>query len=204
VDIDDRFLRTLVDHLDEGVVFLDKHRRIRYWNSGARRISGIRGDDVIGKACRETPLMHVNEDGVELCETDCPVAAALADGRIREVQVYVSQTGGRRLPVSVRVVPVRDPNGEIIGAIEILVDTSQATAARKRIDELVELVLLDPLTRIPNRNYMDMFLQTRIAEMRDTAPASESSSSTSTSSRPSTTRTAMRPATRCSTPSPQP
>jgi PAS domain-containing protein len=33
------FYRELLDHLNDGVYFVDRERRIHYWNEGARRLT---------------------------------------------------------------------------------------------------------------------------------------------------------------------
>ena len=53
------FYKELVDNLYDGVYFVDRDRRITYWNKGAERITGYSAPQVIGRRCRDTLLNHV-------------------------------------------------------------------------------------------------------------------------------------------------
>ncbi len=48
---DKDFYKELVDHLYDGVYFVDRERLITYWNDGAERITGYKGSQVIGHSC---------------------------------------------------------------------------------------------------------------------------------------------------------
>ena len=50
--MDDTILyRDALDHLYDGVYFLDRQRKIFFWNKGADRITGYRSPDVMGRSC---------------------------------------------------------------------------------------------------------------------------------------------------------
>jgi len=84
---------------------VDLHRRITYWNRGAERISEYAAEEVLGHSCSDGILAHVDEQGTSLCQTLCPLAKTLADGRYREVHVFLHHGGGARIPVAVRTAP---------------------------------------------------------------------------------------------------
>lgn len=162
---DKNFYKSILDNLYEGVYITDGSREIVYWNKEAERITGFRSDDVLGHHCFSNILMHVDEKGVNLCETGCPLASTIADGRMREAEVYLSHRQGHRIPVTVRVTPLRDSSGAIIGAVELFNDNSANVAALQRLEELEKLALIDPLTEVGNRRYSEDFLQDRLGEL---------------------------------------
>ena len=43
----------ILDHLNEGVYFVDKDRRITYWNQAAERLTGYRASEVVGQRCAD-------------------------------------------------------------------------------------------------------------------------------------------------------
>jgi PAS domain S-box-containing protein len=51
------FYKSILDDLYDSVYFVDKDRRITYWNRGAERITGFKGLQVVGKRCADT-LMY--------------------------------------------------------------------------------------------------------------------------------------------------
>lgn len=159
------FFRTLLENLQDGVYFVDRQRTITYWNRGAERLSGYPAGTVLGKSCADNLLVHVDDAGRLLCLEGCPLAAAMADGRDQQAEVYLHHRDGHRLPVLVRASPIRGATGEILGAVEIFSDNSTRHADRRRIQELEDVAYLDPLTGLANRRFLEITLETRLAEM---------------------------------------
>ena len=152
------FYKIILDHLDDGVYFVDPQRRIIYWNAGAERISGYSAVQVVGRLCVDNILRHVDDAGRNLCQQGCPLAAVLANGQPRQARVYLHHADGHRVPVSVRVVPLRDAAGVVRGAVETFTDASPLVAALQRVSELQQAVALDVLTGIGSRRYTEMQL----------------------------------------------
>lgn len=163
--LEDGFYKALLDNLYDGVYFVDADRCITYWNRGAERLTGYRSDEVIGRHCRENILEHVDERGNRLCETAlCPAAKTLADGIAREEEAYLHHRKGYRLPVAIRVSPIKDPEGNVIGAVEVFSDNMPRVVSKQTIEELQRIALLDPLTEVGNRRFAEMNLKFRLAE----------------------------------------
>lgn len=158
------FYRTLLDELAEGVYFVDRDRRITYWNRGAERITGRPASEVLGRRCRDNILVHTDETGRNLCREGCPLLATMQDGMPREVEVYLKHRDGHRVPVLVKAAPIRR-HGTIIGAVESFDDNTKRMAALEQIRELEELAFVDPLTELPNRRLIEAVLRTRLDEL---------------------------------------
>jgi diguanylate cyclase (GGDEF)-like protein/PAS domain S-box-containing protein len=164
--LDDSLFRELLDNLYDGVYFVDTEQTILFWNRGAERLTGYRKDEVIGSCCRDHILRHVTGEGVLLCEHDCPLHAAMQNGQPAEEEIFLHHKDGHRMPVRVRVSPVRDGNGTVIGAIEVFSDNSEKIHSLEIIHELERKVFLDPLTGLANRRYMDAALPARFDELQ--------------------------------------
>jgi diguanylate cyclase (GGDEF)-like protein/PAS domain S-box-containing protein len=160
------FYKDLLNGLHDGVYFVDQDRRITYWNRGAERISGFESSEVMGLRCSDNVLMHINEEGDALCRTACPLAHTLDDGQVREAEVYLKHKDGHRVPVFMRVSPLQDANGQVIGAVESFSDNSSNAALLQRIENLQRMALLDPLTELPNRRCINQKLRSRIDELK--------------------------------------
>jgi diguanylate cyclase (GGDEF)-like protein/PAS domain S-box-containing protein len=156
----------LLESLFDGVYFVDTERRITYWNAGADRISGFSRAEVVGSLCPDNFLRHIDEHGRELCHDGCPLAAAILDGQPREASVYLHHKLGHRVPVSVRVSPVRNEQGTVIGAVEIFSDNSNSLQILQEFEKLKQEAFQDQLTGIGNRRYGEMILSTRMHDLR--------------------------------------
>ena len=156
--------RDVLDNLYDGVYFLDRNRQIFFWNKGAERITGYRAADVMGRSCADDILCHVDKQGHHLCREGCPAAEVLNDGQRRETEVYLLHKNGYRKPVRIRVAPIEDDSGSIVGAMEIFSDDTSPESLRRRVALLEKLSSLDPLTHLPNRRSMEATIASRLAE----------------------------------------
>ncbi|MEN8256658.1 MAG: sensor domain-containing diguanylate cyclase [Thermodesulfobacteriota bacterium] len=156
----------IIDNLYDGLYLVDTKRIITYWNKAAEQISGFSADEVIGKSCAENILTHVDEDGQSLCLDLCPLAKTIADGKPREAEVYLHHKDGHRVPVSVRISAVKDDLGNTIGGVELFTDISNQKASELRIKELEKMAMLDKLTQLANRNYIEKELEGRLQEKK--------------------------------------
>jgi diguanylate cyclase (GGDEF)-like protein/PAS domain S-box-containing protein len=160
------FLTRLLDHLPGGIYFVDRDRRITYWNQGAAKISGFSPEKILNKRCQDNLLQHIDNQGKALCLDGCPLEQTLQNGRPRGADVYLHHRDGHRVPVSVRVEPICDHQGEIIGAVELFTDTTSKETLLERIQELERISFLDPLTNLANRRFLDLTIESRLHEMQ--------------------------------------
>ena len=110
------FYERLLDSLHDGVYFVNTERTIQYWNKGAELLTGYLASEVVGRSCYDNILAHVNEQGCGLCMNRCPLAATIADGVRRESEIYLRHKLGHRVPISVRVAPISNEEGRVVGA----------------------------------------------------------------------------------------
>jgi len=164
--IDPRVYKALLDHVNDGVYIVDLDRRILYWNEGAFLQTGYEAHDVVGRRCPEDGLCHVDASGHRLCLDRCPLAASLTDGESHELEIFLRHKQGRRVPVTARVQPLRSADGAIVGAVQIFSDDSAKQDARREMEEMSRLAFLDQVTKLPNRRFLEMSLQTALSEYR--------------------------------------
>lgn len=159
---DQVFYQTLLENMTDGVYFVDKDRRITYWNKGAERITGYSKEMVTGSSCADNILRHVNRRGEEMCISGCPLHETLKDGRIREADVFLHHADGHRLPVFVRISPIRGKDGEITGAVEVFSGGFKALCISEQVEQLRKEAMIDSLTDVGNRRFADMNLDNLI------------------------------------------
>jgi diguanylate cyclase (GGDEF)-like protein/PAS domain S-box-containing protein len=161
---DPGFYKELLERMSDGVYFVDRDRRVLYWNRGATELTGYKAEEVVGRCCQDNILSHIDLAGRALCKGDCPLSACIADGVMREASVLLRKKDGRRVPVLVRVQPIRGDDGAIVGAIEIFSDDTARSEARRKTEAMNRLAFLDHLTQLPNRRFMEMSLDTALTE----------------------------------------
>ncbi len=158
--------KKILDSLHDGLYFVDPQRRITYWNKGAERITGFLAEEVVGKCCQDNILTHVDAEGRPLCLSGCPLAGTLGDGLDRQAEVYLHHKDGHRIPVLVRISSLRADDGSLLGGIELFTDISSLEINTLRIRELEKLALLDTLTQLPNRVYLQREMHARFEELQ--------------------------------------
>jgi diguanylate cyclase (GGDEF)-like protein/PAS domain S-box-containing protein len=161
---DDAFHRDIVDNLADGVYYVDRERRITYWNHGAEALTGFAAGAVVGHRCFDDILKHVDGEGHGLCAGGCPLAATIEDGQRRELEVWLRHRDGSRRPVRVRTAPIRR-EGEIVGAVEIFDDAASLVAARRSASQAEHDALTDELTGLANRRMFDLILAARLEDL---------------------------------------
>jgi diguanylate cyclase (GGDEF)-like protein/PAS domain S-box-containing protein len=159
------FFKSILNNISDGVYFVDKNRRIVFWNRGAERITGFTAEEVLGESCYSNILNHVDVFGNNLCQNGCPLYKTIIDGKERKVSVYLHHKQGHRVPVTVSSSPIMDGD-EIIGAVELFVDDSGKHEILNNLEEYKLLSLTDPLTGLPNRRCIDVFLSSRYNEFK--------------------------------------
>ncbi len=160
----DKSLVQLMSTLDSGVYFVDRKRKIFFWNKAAELLTGYSSEKVVGSSCSENILRHITADGIELCLHGCPLVGTISDGQVRQTQVYMHHRDGHRLPITVWAAPLTDESGATIGAIEMFTDQGDRSTLLKELEKLRHEVLTDPLTGLGNRRYLQIITNTRIEE----------------------------------------
>jgi diguanylate cyclase (GGDEF)-like protein/PAS domain S-box-containing protein len=157
--------KSVLDNLYEGVYFVDLERRITYWNKGAERITGYSAAEIVGKKCADNLLVHIDASGRCLCTADCPLVDVMKQNCCHKAdQVYLHHKTGHRVPVSVSISLIRDTDGTPTGAAEVFYETKTIDHDAQLIESLKRETLIDMLTGLPNRRYLQMNLTGALAE----------------------------------------
>jgi PAS domain S-box-containing protein len=164
----------LLDELFDGVYILDRDRTILFWNTGAERITGYHRDQIIGIQCPEGPLKHENDLGCRLCEHQCPAMQVMESGEAGTAVVFATCADGQKLPVETHIRPLKNPVGQVVGAIEVFRDVSQWKNVERLSGEKDQLLgilahdIRNPLTII--QAYAMLLDRITPQQMSDIAP----------------------------------
>lgn len=152
--LDADFYRLLLDNLSDGIYFVDRDRKIAFWNKGAERILGFSRDQVIGRSCAEDLFLHIDDQGTRLCLDNCPLDATIHEGRFQEAEIFLRHANGHRVPVFVRTSPLFNESGEIMGTLEVFTDNGRPTTNSIPGREVQSETYKDELTGIGNRQFI--------------------------------------------------
>lgn len=144
-----------MENLFDAAYVVDKDRLIVSWNKAAEELSGYLECEVVGTECADDILRHVDFSGIDLCQNGCPLHETLCDGQKREAVVFLHHKEGHRVPVKIRISPIKNENGEIIGAIEMFSNHSQDLHMLIELEHHKKESMLDPMLQIGNRRYAE-------------------------------------------------
>ena len=114
----------IFDAVAEAIYTTDAEGRITYYNRAAAELWGVCPE--IGKSefCGSWKLYY--PDGSPLPHSECPMALALSERRaVRGMTAIAERPDGTQVPFLAAPTPVFDADGELIGAVNILVDLSE-------------------------------------------------------------------------------
>jgi len=144
-----RQMQELLAAIPAAIYTTDAEGRITYFNQAAVELAG------------RTPQLGTDEwcvtwklywpDGTPLPHDQCPMAVALREGKpIRNAEAVAERPDGTRVPFIPYPTPLRDGDGNIVGAINMLVDISERKQA-----ETQQRILLNELNhRVKNNMQM--------------------------------------------------
>lgn len=121
-----RLLAAIVESSDDAIISKSLDGVIRSWNAAAERLFGYSAAQAIG---RHISLVIPPE---RIAEED-HIIASLRDGkRIEHFETERVRADGRRILVSLTISPIKDDDGNVIGASKIVRDVTQQREADQR------------------------------------------------------------------------
>ncbi|PKL17917.1 MAG: Fis family transcriptional regulator [Spirochaetae bacterium HGW-Spirochaetae-5] len=118
----------ILDSIADGVFTVDMNFRITSINRVAAEILKIDESDAKGKLCFE--VFHAS-----ICEHSCALKETLSTGRnIINKTVYVVNSLGDKIPITVSTALLKDNDGNVIGGVETFRDISDMEVLRKEIE----------------------------------------------------------------------
>lgn len=132
----DLYFRTLLDNLPAGAYTCDADGLITYFNQRAALVWGREPalNDPIDRFCGSFKLFAA--DGSPLQHEECWMGLAIRQERafVGE-EIIVERPDGERLTVLAHATPIHDESGELIGAVNVLVDITAQKQAELELRE---------------------------------------------------------------------
>ena len=158
--------KNLIENLYEGLFYVDKERRIKYWSNGAEKITGYSSLEVLDKICSEELLCPTDADGKHYYGVSNVFTNTLANGTTKQFELLITHKDGRKIPVSIRIAPMYDVNDNIVGATQLFTDHKGHLEHLADDSEEYENSFFDPITKLPNKVSLEMSINFKLSEFR--------------------------------------
>jgi PAS domain S-box-containing protein len=157
----------LLDGAADGIVVVDQNLRLLRYNTAMQALCGHARNRVLGGVA-PVVLQFASTDGMPLHGNDYPLAAVLADGTPRAMELLLRQPDGANRWISGTFSPVHDPGvPQPVLALAILRDITQQKEIEQMQRDFVSIVsheLRAPLTAIKG------FAKTLVLKDEELAP----------------------------------
>ncbi|TIP22699.1 MAG: PAS domain S-box protein [Mesorhizobium sp.] len=122
--------RQILDSLPVAIYTTDQHGTITYFNRAAAELAGREPEVGKDKWCVTFKLF--TPDGKELPHDECPMAIALKENRpVRNQEALAQRPDGSFFPFLPYPTPIRDEDGNLIGAVNMLLDLTDRQCAEE-------------------------------------------------------------------------
>ena len=153
--LNDTFYRHMMDHVQDGVIFVDLEFRVLDWNATAERMTGKSASSVYHQTWELGFASLCDSDGFALDSSQCPFAALMRGSEVISQRLSIRRQGFPLLHVKVDVIPVYNDLGHLCGGAMILEDISETAVLEQKIVHLRERASQDQLTKVANRGELN-------------------------------------------------
>ena len=131
--------RELLDALPAAIYTTDADGRVTYYNAAAVQLAGRTPKIGSDEWCVTWRLYW--PDGTPLPHDECPMAVALKTGRpVRGVEAVAERPDGTLVPFMPYPTPLHDASGNVVGAVNMLVDLTERSHAEQVRQLLASIV----------------------------------------------------------------
>ena len=141
VRIDPRIGLTIFENIPHGIFTVDARGYITAFNRAAEMITGWRREDALGMKCREVFRS-------DQCEQYCFLRNSIEGGEEhRDKEVRITTATGQSKLIAISTAKLEDPEGNIIGGVEMFRDLTTVAQLRRQITQTYSMD--DIVTRSP-------------------------------------------------------
>ena len=141
----------ILNSAGEGIYGLDSRGNTTFANPAAAEMIGWSVEELIGRS-QHSVLHHSRQNGEPYPREDCPIYRAFKDGAVHRVTEEVFwRKDGTCFPVEYVSTPIRDDQGQLVGAVVTFVDISERKELERMKDEFISVAsheLRTPVTSI--------------------------------------------------------
>jgi PAS domain S-box-containing protein len=158
----------ILDSIADGVFTVDSDWKISSFNRAAEKITGIKKEEAIGRYCWEVFKASI-------CEKGCSLKRTMETGHpIINQHVFIINSKGDRIPISISTAILRDKKDNVIGGVETFRDLSIEEQLRKELAK--QNTFFDIISK--NREMQRLFEMLELVSENDTTVLLEGESGT--------------------------
>jgi PAS domain S-box-containing protein len=125
----ERFIRNILETVDEGFIVVDRDYHILSANRAYCDLVGLPEEQVIGHLCHER--FHAEATQCFENKYDCPILRTFATGAAQSAAHIFSDGSGKKRHVELKTYPVPDGSGGVLSVIATITDVTE----NKRLEE---------------------------------------------------------------------
>jgi len=123
----EKYCKVILDSIGDGVFTVDDNWKITSFNRAAETITKVPRAEAIGRRCSEVLRASI-------CESDCALRRTMETGNpIVCKPIYIIDSHGDRIPISISTALLKDETGNVIGGVETFRDLSLVEELRKEL-----------------------------------------------------------------------
>ena len=123
----EKYCKVILDSIGDGVFTVDDNWKITSFNRAAETITKVPRAEAIGRRCSEVLRASI-------CESDCALRRTMETGKpIACKPIYIIDSHGDRIPISISTALLKDETGNVIGGVETFRDLSLVEELRKEL-----------------------------------------------------------------------
>ena len=161
--LNDTFYRHMMDHVQDGVIFIDSEFRVLDWNATAERMTGNSAASVYQQTWNTAFAYLCDTEGFPLETSQCPFTKLMQTSEKVSERLTIRREGFPIIHIQLDVVPVFNDGGHLCGGALILEDISETAVLEQKIVHLRERACQDQLTKVPNRGELNRQLPDFVA-----------------------------------------
>lgn len=155
----------IIDTIPDGLMVLDHGCRILRWNQAMERISGYTEEEIVGRPCSVLDFRDPGTGRKLNVERQCLLSAGNVDTAPREIECTLTDKRGEDVPVRKVTRVIKDPAGNAVGLLDVLIDLRPLRQLELEISRLRSPKTEDPPGRLTGQSLLmkEVYRKIRLA-----------------------------------------
>jgi len=135
VEYQQRFMKAVLSNVEDAILARDAQGHLTLFNNAAKHLHGFDTDSKYPNNPENWPVFRHPNNDTPLERDQLPLARAMRGERIRGEEIVISPEGAHSRSVIVNATPMRDRNGNSLGAVATAHDITSRREAETRLQK---------------------------------------------------------------------